>query len=78
MPVAPPEARTTLGGEVDEFVCLAEPSPFHAIGLHYRDFHQVGDEEVRAALDAAAGAVPALKAAGARGSGRALSALRTS
>lgn len=53
VPVAPPEARATLGEEVDEFVCLAEPSPFHAIGLHYRDFHQVGDEEVRAALDAA-------------------------
>ncbi len=32
-------------------VCLAEPSPFRAIGLHYADFEQIGDEEVIAALE---------------------------
>jgi predicted phosphoribosyltransferase len=31
---------------VDEVVCLAMPEPFRAIGLHYRDFHQLEDAEV--------------------------------
>jgi len=42
-----------LRAEVDELVCLATPEPFRAVGLHYGDFHQVGDDEVVAALDAA-------------------------
>ena len=50
VPVAPSDTVAALRGEVDELVCLAEPYPFHAIGLHYRDFHQVGDDEVLAAL----------------------------
>ncbi|MDP1899978.1 MAG: phosphoribosyltransferase [Rubrivivax sp.] len=53
VPVAPSDTRAQLSAEVDDLVCLAEPSPFHAIGLHYIDFHQVGDDEVLAALDAA-------------------------
>ena len=53
VPVAPADTVARLRGEVDTLVCLAQPEPFHAIGLHYRDFHQVGDEEVIAALDAA-------------------------
>jgi predicted phosphoribosyltransferase len=37
-------------------VSLAEPSPFHAIGLHHADFHPMSDDEVLAALrDAARG-----------------------
>ncbi|MDP1692686.1 MAG: phosphoribosyltransferase [Burkholderiaceae bacterium] len=55
VPVAPSDTLALLRGEVDEIVCLAEPFPFHAIGLYYRDFHQVGDDEVLAALDAAGG-----------------------
>jgi putative phosphoribosyl transferase len=50
IPVAPHETVAALRSEVDQLVCLAEPSPFHAIGLHYLDFHQVGDDEVLAAL----------------------------
>ena len=50
VPVAPSETVAALRGEVDELVCLTEPYPFHAIGLHYRDFHQVSDEEVLVAL----------------------------
>ena len=58
VPVAPSDTLALLRSEVDDIVCLAEPFPFHAIGLHYRDFHQVGDDEVLAAL-AAANAPPA-------------------
>jgi putative phosphoribosyl transferase len=49
-PVGPHAAMVTLSDEADEVVCLIEPRPFRAIGLHYRDFHQLGDEEVCAAL----------------------------
>jgi putative phosphoribosyl transferase len=53
VPVAPSDTLALLRAEVDDIVCLAQPYPFHAIGLHYVDFHQVGDDEVLAALDAA-------------------------
>jgi putative phosphoribosyl transferase len=52
VPVAPSDTLAELRSEVDDVVCLAEPYPFHAIGLHYVDFHQVSDDEVLAALDA--------------------------
>jgi putative phosphoribosyl transferase len=55
VPVAPHDTLTELRHEVDRIVCLAEPDPFRAIGLHYVDFHQVSDDEVIAALDAASG-----------------------
>jgi putative phosphoribosyl transferase len=55
VPVAPAETVAALRSEADEVVCLHQPEPFHAIGLHYDDFHQVGDDEVLAALDDAAG-----------------------
>jgi putative phosphoribosyl transferase len=54
VPVAPPDTIAALRGEVDQIVCLAQPYPFHAVGLYYADFHQVGDDEVIAALAAAA------------------------
>jgi putative phosphoribosyl transferase len=57
VPVAPADTLAALAGEVDEIVCLAQPWPFIAIGQHYRDFHQLGDGEVIAAL-AAAGTAP--------------------
>ena len=53
VPVAPHDTLEMLRAEVDDIVCLVEPSPFHAIGLHYVDFRQVDDDEVLAALDAA-------------------------
>jgi putative phosphoribosyl transferase len=56
VPVAPHDTLLQLQREVDLIVCLAEPYPFRAIGLHYVDFHQVSDEEVMAALDAAGAA----------------------
>jgi putative phosphoribosyl transferase len=54
VPVAPHDTVEALRADVDDLVCLAEPDPFHAIGLHYADFHQVSDDEVIDALDEAA------------------------
>lgn len=56
VPVAPADTLQTLRAEVDDLVCLAQPEPFHAIGLHYDDFHQLDDAEVLADLDALAAA----------------------
>ena len=53
VPVAPRETIDALRPDVDQIVCLAEPDPFYAVGAHYRDFHQVSDEEVLTALDLA-------------------------
>jgi len=50
VPVAPADTVAELRAEADEVICLAQPEPFHAIGLHYGDFHQVSDDEVLAAL----------------------------
>jgi len=46
VPVASPEALDRLRPEVDEIVCLSTPTPFFAVGLHYRDFGQTSDAEV--------------------------------
>jgi putative phosphoribosyl transferase len=59
VPVAPHDTLIALAREVDRVICLAEPDPFRAIGLHYADFHQVSDEEVIATLDAAQAPPPA-------------------
>lgn len=53
VPVAPAGAAAELAGEVDRLVCLAQPTPFGAVGRFYRDFHAVEDDEVLAALAAA-------------------------
>jgi putative phosphoribosyl transferase len=53
VPVAPADTVQALSSEVDELVCLEQPESFQAIGNHYGDFHQVSDDEVIAALDAA-------------------------
>lgn len=55
VPVAPRDAIDRLKDEVDRIVCLATPSPFIAVGVHYADFTQVPDEEVRALLTRQAG-----------------------
>ena len=46
VPVASHEAVAMLRPLVDELICLEEPDFFRAVGLHYRDFGQVPDEEV--------------------------------
>ncbi len=50
VPVAPSDAVRALAAEVDEVLCLWQPPDFRAVGAHYVDFRQVGDEEVTAAL----------------------------
>ena len=50
VPVAPPETIDELTPEVDTIVCLLQPPMFRAIGLYYRDFHQLSDDEVIAML----------------------------
>lgn len=52
-PVGAPESCESLRAEADELVCPAQPVPFRAVGLWYRDFPQTGDEEVRSLLAAA-------------------------
>jgi len=46
VPVAPRDAVEALRKEVDDVVCLESPEAFFAIGLYYRDFHQITDDEV--------------------------------
>lgn len=46
LPVAPPDVIPELRAEVDDLVCVSQPPLFHAVGLHYDDFHQVADDEV--------------------------------
>ena len=53
VPVAPPDVLRELAPLVDEIVCLSVPTPFFAVGAHYRDFAQVGDDEVVAGLNEA-------------------------
>lgn len=50
VPVSAPETVTEITDEVDEIVCLATPQPFQAVGLWYRNFFQVSDDEVIALL----------------------------
>ena len=46
VPVLPAQSVSTFEELVDELVYLSAPSPFHAVGEHYRDFTQVEDAEV--------------------------------
>jgi putative phosphoribosyl transferase len=50
VPVAAPSARERLAPEVDDFVCVAEPDEFRAVGQFYDDFSQVEDGEVMSLL----------------------------
>ncbi|HET9464238.1 MAG TPA: phosphoribosyltransferase family protein [Gemmatimonadales bacterium] len=50
VPVGSREACMALREDADEVICLAQPEPFYAIGLHYQSFEQVDDAEVIALL----------------------------
>lgn len=55
LPVGPRDTLGEIGRHVDKLIVLAMPDPFYAVGNHYVDFRQVGDEEViRYLMDAAA------------------------
>jgi putative phosphoribosyl transferase len=50
VPVAPPDTAARVRQSCDELVCLETTEQFYAVGQFYRDFAQVEDEEVIAAL----------------------------
>jgi putative phosphoribosyl transferase len=52
-PVCAAQTSGVISGEVDELVCLETPSDLGAIGLWYRDFSQVPDEDVIRLLERA-------------------------
>ena len=63
VPVGSTQACTSLRQEADEVVCLHELDDFFAVGLYYRHFEPVEDEEVQrllAATTEARQAAPAL------------------
>ncbi|HEY6882096.1 MAG TPA: phosphoribosyltransferase family protein [Polyangiales bacterium] len=47
VPVGAPASCHELAAEVDELVCLHQPTDFHAVGAHYASFDQTTDEEVQ-------------------------------
>jgi putative phosphoribosyl transferase len=50
VPVAPRDTAEWLEPLVDEFICLAMPEPFYAVGNFFEEWPQVTDDEVRALL----------------------------
>jgi len=48
--VAPKDTADWLSRLVDEWVCLATPEPFYAVGNFFEHWPQVGDDEVRSLL----------------------------
>jgi len=50
VPVGAPEAVEMLRAEADRVEAVSTPSDFVAVGLWYRDFRQVSDDEVRRLL----------------------------
>lgn len=50
VPVAPPDTAEWLAPQVDDFICLATPEPFYAVGNFFEEWPQVNDDEVRALL----------------------------
>lgn len=50
VPTGPDTVASLFGDVADDVVCVHEPRPFIAVGMSYRDFDQVPDEAVTAAL----------------------------
>lgn len=47
VPVAAADTCAMIRSEAEEVICLAEPEPFHAVGLWYEHFPQTTDQEVQ-------------------------------
>jgi predicted phosphoribosyltransferase len=58
VPVAARESLAAIAPLADEVVCLAQPSPFYAVGAFYDRFDTVYDVEVVAALGACSAGDP--------------------
>jgi putative phosphoribosyl transferase len=52
VPVAAPDSLARLREEADDVLCLLAPALLYGVGQWYRDFSQVSDDEVIAALNA--------------------------
>lgn len=72
VPVAPPETLAAFRKEADEVVCLETPVMLGAIGVYYRDFHQMSDTEVTDLLARAAKRTQEAPSPGATDPGRVL------
>lgn len=46
VPVCPENTAEKFYNEIDEFVCLSQPTDFYAVGAYYENFAQVSDDEV--------------------------------
>jgi putative phosphoribosyl transferase len=53
VPVAPPESLAEMPLAPEDIVCLLAPPDFMAVGAHYDDFSQTGDDEVAELLELA-------------------------
>ena len=51
VPVGSAEACERIEREADDFLCLATPESFMAVGEWFRDFRQVSDAEVQRLLE---------------------------
>jgi putative phosphoribosyl transferase len=49
-PVMSRDAYRMLAEAADRCECVAVPEPFYGVGMHYEDFRQTSDEEVRGVL----------------------------
>jgi len=58
VPVCAPQTAELLRPEADDLVCLLMPDYLEAVGLWYRNFEQVPDEEVLRLLENAQGEAP--------------------
>jgi predicted phosphoribosyltransferase len=56
VPVGAPDTVERLAGSADEMLCLRAPEEFGAVGMFFRSFEQVSDEEVLGILGARRGA----------------------
>src|SRR3954462_1848170 len=55
VPIGSPTAVQALTSQVDEVICLSAPRSFRAVGQGYVDFAATTDDQVREALEKAAG-----------------------
>jgi predicted phosphoribosyltransferase len=51
VPVCAPQTAALLRPETDDLICLLMPDDLEAVGLWYRNFEQVPDEEVMRLLE---------------------------
>lgn len=58
VPVAPTRVIERLRQNADRVLCLETHSDFFAIGLYYKDFGQVSDDEVKRLLEKAVAPLP--------------------